>query len=381
MPFVLLAQDAAPPAQHGAITLWELWRDWVAARWGVGDVAAGFLFAGVLILFTVLVERVSMAVIRRFASRTETRVDDVFVAGIPGIVRWACALLGLQVAAQVLIPEQHRSLASVALKAVSVVAIGILATRLLLRVTDAWAEQRPQMRPLTPGVKLAIKVLVIPILLVTLLQTLGVEIHAFLTALGVGALAVGLALQDVLKNIFAGIQLVLDQPVRAGDYIQLGNGTKGTVLEMGLRSTKLRTVENNVVIIPNATLASEIITNTDLADRAYNHFVTVGVAYGTDTRRAQAALLDTTRAFADTVEGAVKDSADVTLLRFGDSSVDFRVSVRLVKFDGMAPLASELLHRIHERLSAEKIEIPFPTRTVHLHGDLQAPRQVQRGSP
>lgn len=326
---------------------------------------------GILAVLSVAIERVAAWIIRRVASRTQTRVDDVFVEGLPTVVRTLLVFVAAHVVAQALIHDPQRAdTVFRVIRAIGVVVLGIVMVRVALRMTDAWVEGRPQMRPVGPGIKLALKVAVIPVLLVTVLQIFGIEIAAFLTVLGVGSLAVALALQDILKNIFSGIQIVLDQPIRAGDFIVMDDGkVRGTVLEVGLRSTKLRTAENNTVIVPNATLANAIVTNMDLTDRAFVHTITVGVGYDTDTRRAEAVLRETAAQAIAEVEAFSKEPPVVVLRELGDSAILFNVAVRVRQFSDRPATVGELQHRLVERLRAERIEIAFPTRTLYVRQD------------
>lgn len=324
------------------------------------------VFLLILAVVSFVIERVAAWFVQRFAKKTATQVDDVFVESLPRLIRTVLLFVALHVVVQALVRDPARAdTAMRVIRAIGIVAIGIVATRIALRMTDAWVEGRPQMRPVGPGIKLALKVAVIPVLLVTVLQTFGIEIAAFLTVLGVGSLAVALALQDVLKNIFSGIQLVLDQPIRAGDFVSMDDGkVRGTVLEVGLRSTKLRTVDNNVVIVPNATLANAVVTNMDVVDRTHLHTVVVGAGYDSDSRRVQAVLEETARALADGDERFTKDPPVVAFREFGDSALVFALTVRLRTFADRGTAGSELNHRILERFRAEGIEIAFPTRTV-----------------
>lgn len=365
----LLAQQVPAAAEAAAETV-PWWKapttQILGVRWQEPPYLAIPLFLGILAAVSFLVERVSVFLIGRLTSRTTTRVDDVFVSGLPGLVRTVCALLALNVVARALLAAESQEIASKAVTALSLIVVGVVVIGLGSRMIDAWAETRTEIRPIAPGIKLSLKVAAIPLLLLTVLRVFGVPIEAFLTALGLGSLAVALALQDVLKNIFSGIQLVMDQPIRAGDFVTLGNGTRGTVLEIGMRSTRLRTVDNNTVVIPNATLANETITNADLIDAAYAHAIVIGVDYGSDTRRVEAVLRDeAVRAVAE-VPGFSGEPPTVVFVGMGASSLDFRVVVRLRQFAGHPDVVSELNHRLLGRLRAEGIDIPFPTRTVIL---------------
>lgn len=366
---VLLAQQVGPDSTFAG-PWWEAPTTRILGRyWEAPPYVAIPVFLVALAVVSFLVERISVVLIRRLTSRTETKVDDAFVEGLPRIVRTLCVLLAINVLTHALLHQDTREVAGRIVVAFSIVVLGFALTGLALRMVDAWTASRPQVQPLAPGVRLAIKIAVIPILLITVLRVFGVPVEAFLTALGIGSLAVALALQDVLKNIFSGIQLVMDQPIRAGDFVILASGVRGTVLDVGLRSTRLRTIDNNVVILPNTTLANEVITNVDLVDNTYTHNVTIGVDYGSDTRKVESALLDEASKAVREVPGFLPETPVVAFLALGQSSLDFRVSVRMNRFGGQLIPLSELNHRLLARLRAEGVEIPFPTRTVYLRNE------------
>lgn len=339
------------------------------------------VFIGVLALTSFVIERLAAWFIGRVAAKTDTKMDDVFAAGLPGIVRLALTFVAISVVSHALLTGEEASAnASHAIAAVGILVVGIAVTRLLLRMTDAWAEAKEHRRPVGPGVKLGLKVAAIPVLIVLALHAAGVEIAPLLTMLGVGSLAVALALQDVLKNIFCGIQLVIDQPVRAGDYIALDDGkVRGTVLEIGLRSTKLRTFENNVVILPNTNVANAVVTNMDMIERTYAHAIRVGVAYGSDARRVQEVLQDECDRMVNADDAFLKEPVKVHFAEMADFALIFRIVVRLKQYAGFFDQVAELNHRIYERLQREGIEIPFPTRTVYVRQDPPPEPAAPRG--
>ena len=125
-----------------------------------------------------------------------------------------------------------------------------------------------------------------------LLDNLGVRVTALLTTLGVGTLAVALALQDTLTNFFAGLYLHADRPLRVGDVIRLDTGHEGTVAHMGWRSTRLRTRTNNTIVVPNDRLSKAIITNYSLPDPRLSFALTVTVPYGADVDRVERLLVE-----------------------------------------------------------------------------------------
>jgi small-conductance mechanosensitive channel len=275
------------------------------------------------------------------------------------------AIGGLHVVAQAVLHGEPQELATTAVMVAAIVILSFGLTRLMLRVVDDRVGTKPEYLPLGPPIKMAIKIAYLPLVGLMVLQTLHVEILPLLTTLGVASLAVALALQDTLANVIAGIQLVIDQPIRAGDFVELDADKRGTVHEIGLRSTKIRTLENNMIIVPNYVLATSIVTNTDAFDPTYQHRFVVGVGYGSDSRQVQRVLEEVCEQASKEVAGFIRGPAQVRFMDFGDSALIFRVEIGLLRFIGHRLPIGELYHRIFERFAAEGIEIPFPQRVVH----------------
>jgi small-conductance mechanosensitive channel len=198
------------------------------------------------------------------------------------------------------------------------------------------------------------------------LDNLGVEIKPLLTALGVGSLAVALALQPTLSNLFAGLHITLAKPMRIGDFVELENGIQGFIVDIGWRATKLREGANNLVIVPNARLVEMISKNYSLPEPEQNVTVTVGVSYASDLPRVEAVALEVARETQDSVPEAVKGwSPAVRFHTFAASSIDFNVVLRVRALPDRALLAHEFIKRLKARFEREGIEIPFPQRVVH----------------
>lgn len=200
------------------------------------------------------------------------------------------------------------------------------------------------------------------------LQYLGISITPLLTALGVGGLAVGLALQDTLANLFAGIHLVASQQVRPGDFVRLESGEEGYVQDVTWRYTTIRQLPNNVTIVPNAKLASAIVTNYHLPEPELAVLVPVGVSYGSDLARVEAVTIAVGKEVMTDVPGGVATFEPfIRYNAFSDSSITFTVILRGREFVDQHLIRHEFIKRLHRRFQAEHIEIPFPIRTVHLH--------------
>ncbi|MBN1979951.1 MAG: mechanosensitive ion channel family protein [Chitinivibrionales bacterium] len=200
-----------------------------------------------------------------------------------------------------------------------------------------------------------------------LLQTLGISITPILTALGVGGLAVALALQDTLGNLFAGIQILATRKIRPGDYINLDPGKEGYVEDITWRLTSIRTLSNSLIVVPNAKISSSLITNYHLPQKELSVLVQLGVAYGSDLEKVESITIDVGRHIMKTVPGGVAEfEPSIRYNAFGDSSITFSISLRVKEFVDQYLIKHEFIKLLHQRYRQEGIEIPFPVRTVHL---------------
>ena len=201
--------------------------------------------------------------------------------------------------------------------------------------------------------------------LLMLLDHLGVDITAAVAGLGIGGIAVALALQPTLANFFAGTQLVSDRVVRVGDYIELDDGTRGYVTIVGWRSTRIRTPFNNLVIIPNSRLSDSIITNYQGPSMELAVIVNCGVSYESDLARVEEVSREVAREVANDLDEAVKGFDPwFGFERFGDSNIDFWIWMQATDRIASFKLQSELIKRLHVRLNKEGITINYPVRRL-----------------
>jgi len=200
-----------------------------------------------------------------------------------------------------------------------------------------------------------------------ILDTSGISITPLLASLGIGSLAVALALQDTLSNFFGGVYLQIDRPIRVGDYVKVGEEVEGYIKKIGWRSTSVQLLQNNMVIIPNKTVSSSIITNYNLPDDELAVLVQMGVAYESDLLKVERVTIEVAREVLKTVSGGVASFEPfIRFHTFSDSSINFTVILRGSVFADNFILKHEFIKRVQARYKAENIEIPFPQRVVHI---------------
>ena len=199
-----------------------------------------------------------------------------------------------------------------------------------------------------------------------ILGNLGIEIAPLITALGIGGLAVALALQDTLGNLFAGVQIILSRQVRPRDYVQLSSGEEGWVTDVKGRNTTIQTFpDGNLVVVPNSMLASSIVKNFSFPRAALWVSLDVGVSYDSDLEHVEQVTLAVATEVLEEIDGGIPGEKPIVVFHtFGDSSINLEVRMMVRDFRSQGPIRHEFIKRLHRRFGEEGIEIPFPIRTV-----------------
>jgi small-conductance mechanosensitive channel len=209
------------------------------------------------------------------------------------------------------------------------------------------------------------RLVVITLGLLIILQSLDIKITPILTALGIGGLAVALAMQDTLANLFAGIHIIASRYVKGGDYVRLDSGEEGYVVDINWRHTSLRQIPDNLILVPNAKLASTIVTNFHRPAQPMGVQVKLGVSYDSDLEEVERVTLDVAREALQAAEGGIHTFEPwIWYDELGDYSINFTVYLRVREYYQQYPLRHEFIKRLHRRYGAEGIEIPFPVQTV-----------------
>jgi small-conductance mechanosensitive channel len=303
-----------------------------------------------------------VVVFRRWTGhRTE---DSLFLQAVrvPSIL-W-CIVLGLFVALEMAeLPPRLGAQIHVVLEAAIILSITITVAGVLGSLVAAAGDRRALAVGVTGLFRTSVRLVVLVVGGLVLLSSLGIAITPILTALGVGGLAVALALQDTLSNLFAGIHLLADKPIRVGDYVRLSvENVEGHVVDVGWRSTRIRMLQNNVVVVPNKRVAESVITNFDLDEARMAVSIRVGVGYDVDPDHVERVLVDEATRAVGEVPGLLADPAPVARLipGFGDYSLDFTLACQARSFVDQFSVQHELRKRILKRLRAEGIAMPSP---------------------
>ncbi len=329
----------------------------------------------VLLPFSVIVgmllDRPTRAVLRRLVAHTATDLDDKLVASArpPIILLWsvfvsrsALSWLALPTGATAFIVELQHALVIAGVFWMILRAITVFQHDL---AQEAWTERHPAMRSLIPlGARIARVFVFIIAVLVTIAQ-FGYPIATILAGLGIGGIAVALGAQKSLEHFFGSVSIGIDQPFRVGDWV-IVNGIEGEIEAIGLRSTRLRTLDRTVVSMPNGQLADTISENFARRERI-RWKTTLGLTYGTPSatvRNVRDEIEALLRAHPKMFAGRVV----VRFAEFGESSLELELFcwIETREPDEYRLIREELLFGVMEIVERNGTSFAFPTRTVHL---------------
>lgn len=320
-----------------------------------------FLLAAKLITF------ISEKYFKKWASKTTTEVDDLIVQRIKPPFSYVMLFVGIKYALKPLALDgiwfAHLidSIVIIAFIYIIAVVLDILIEVWALEFAKKTASKLDE--SLLSLFQKVLKVVFFLVGGIWVLKEWNVEIGPFLASLGIAGFVIGFAMQDSLKNIFGGISLILDKTYQVGDKIKLESGELGEVIEIGIRSTKIRTYDNEVIILPNGKMADSKIQNYVQPDLSARAVVDFGVAYGTDIQKVKEVVSKTLKFLEGILDEPVPEAV---FLAMGDSALQFKAFLWVADYRDAYDKQIEATEKIYKALNEAGIEIPFPTTTVHL---------------
>jgi small-conductance mechanosensitive channel len=320
-----------------------------------------FIFLGFLfrkIIFSKLI---------KWAKKTPWRFDDVIIASLKGPILLWFILIGFYFSTQALnLPSNWTTIISKILLSLGIISVTFVIANVGFKLINVYGAKIESTLPLTGLTQNLAKLIIYILGFLILLNTLGITITPILTTLGLGGLAVALALQDTLSNFFAGIHIILTRQIKIGNYIKLSSGEEGYVVDVTWRSTKIRMLPNNIVLIPNAKLAQAIVTNYYLPQKEMAVLVQVGVHYDSDLEKVEKITIEVGEEVMKEVKGGVPEFKPfIRYHTFGNSSINFTVILRAKEFVDQYLVKHEFIKRLHKRYNKEGIVIPFPITALN----------------
>jgi small-conductance mechanosensitive channel len=326
---------------------------------------------GATFLLAWIVRRLVLRTLRMWNDRTNSRAGRILYDSLRGPTRIWTLILAVHVAVQWSgAPARFAANSANLLLVLWIVSLTLMCVRFAGDLVRYYGDQVPGVLPVTTLSQNLAQIAVVILGALILLNHFNVSITPILTALGVGGLAVALALQDTLSNLFGGFYVAVARQVRPGDYIKLNTGEEGYVADIGWRSTTLRALAYNLVIVPNAKLSQAIVTNYSLPEKRCSTSVTVTVGYECDPDAVEAILMEVLQQAAAEVPGMLADPAPGVGFDpgFGDNGYGYTLGFQVAEFADQPRVRNAVRHRVVRRLRAENIGLPYSTRTVFLRG-------------
>jgi len=332
----------------------------------IGNIYLKFLFILVVsVLVALLVKFIMRQVLKPLAKKTKTKIDDLVIKSISSIIFYVVLVLGFKIGIQHF--QFETSIYSNIVNSLFVLIIMVMILRIIANFSTHWLKEWASKTESTaddrliPLVAKILKVVTIILGIFFIFDTWNINLSPLLATVGVAGIAIGFAVRDSLANILGGIQLVLDKTFKVGDKIELESGEMGVILDIGIRSTKLRTFDNEVIYIPNGSLANTKIKNFTVPDLTIRVGVNFGVEYGSDPEQVRNVILDAVKKIDTVIE---EPAPVVQFLNMADSSLDFVARVWVKNYTDAYSTKLKVTDEIYKTLNKANIGIPFPTRTV-----------------
>ena len=304
----------------------------------------------------------------RFTAFTSTDLDDRILVRVTPPAGLLVVFAGLYFAVGNLpLPDKVKMAVSGAVFVVNVAIFINIAYRMADEVLNWYAGRVAERtgvginRQLMPLAQKLVSVFLIGTGLIIILKHFNYDILSLVTALGIGSLAIGMAAKDTLANMISGFTLMIDRPFRIGDRIQLAGGQLGDVEDIGLRSTKIKTADNTLLIIPNAELCNTILVNLAFPDVRGKGRVNLGVAYGSDVEMVKRLLVEIAR---EVPEVLAEPAPEAYFVSFGESALNMSLFFWVEEYARVFAVTDKVNSRIIQRFRENNIDIPYPTRTV-----------------
>ena len=307
--------------------------------------------------------------IKRIAEKTATQVDDIFLkaADLPlTLLIFTSGGAFLERLAPITTDAEITRYFLIGFKATTIIAISLFVDRFINGLILQYSPRVDILRSSGGVARGFARAIVIGLGLLILLDSFGVSITPIIASLGVGSLAVALALQPTLENFFSGMQIIIDKPIKVGQFVKLDSGEEGYVHKIGWRSTWIRMLPNNVVVLPNKVMVDSKITNYYYPETEMAVLVQVGVHYESDLEHVERVTIEVGRDVLRTVNGGVPEfDPFIRYHTFDDFSINFSVILRAKEFVDNYLIKHEFIKRLHKRYAQEGIVIPYPIRAVN----------------
>lgn len=315
-----------------------------------------------------LFDKIIMYRLKIWSKKTEWKGDDVIIDSVRGISKLIFLVIGVYIAVR------NGNISPLAMfyvhktfNAFLILIFTVVAARIAVGFVSYNTSKIDKIFPASSILRNIIRIIIYVIGSLVILNNFNIPITPILTALGVGGLAVALALQPTLANLFSGVQIIASKQLMPGDYISLENGQEGYVEDITWRYTTIKSPTNNMIIIPNLKIADTIITNYYKPDKEIPVIIGVKVAKDGDLDHIEKILIQSAKKIINSHSGGVSTFEPIVRYHtIGDSSIDLNLIIRVKEFTQQFPVRHDIVKEILKQFKDNNIEIPHPARTVYM---------------
>lgn len=313
----------------------------------------------------VLFDRIVLVKLKTIAQRTKWTGDEIIIQAMNGMtIIWFTLASGYYALRYLPFSEFWTDHARKGLLIITILTFTIFVSKIIAGFVKINTSKISQRVPVTSIFTTVTHVFIYTIGLLIILESLGVSVTPILTALGVGGIAVALALQDTLTNLFAGFHILASKSIRPGDYVRLQTGEEGYITDIEWRVTTIQ-AGDHFVIIPNSKIASSIVLNYYLPEQKIILKISTSVMYNSDLKKVEDITLQAAKEIIQEIEGcSLEDEPQVRFTGFDDNGVSFNVLLKVKEYDLQFKIRSEFIKRLHQRYRENGIEISYPAKNV-----------------
>ena len=308
-----------------------------------------------------IAEKIIIKQLIRLAEKTAWKGDDILIGSLKGMIFITAILGGVYAALFYLhIRFSIMHIIQASFSSIFIFMLTIIASRIVVGFVTESSSKMDKIFPASSILKNIIRIVIFVVGGLLILNNLNISITPILTALGVGGLAVALALQPTLSNLFSGIQIIASKQLLPGQYISLASGEEGYVEDITWRHTSIRTMANNTYIIPNAKISEAIITNYHKPTKDSTFIIPVRVAFNSDLEVVERLILDVADKVRRALPGAHKDFTPlVRFAKFGEAGIELNIILKANEFNDQFLIRHELIKELNRVFREKGIEVPY----------------------
>ncbi|MCS7213079.1 MAG: mechanosensitive ion channel family protein [Candidatus Calescibacterium sp.] len=342
-----------------------------------------YLFSSLIFLVSLILSYLTAFILERFvskiASKTETQIDDKILRVSKKPLIFLIILGGTYISLNNL-NLTEKAVVKKIFFVLLVLTFTIYSAKITSILIKAWLKFQAGFEKTPDIISKVVNIMIYLVAGLILLDHLGVKITPLIATLGIGGLAMGLALQPTLANLISGLHTMAERSVRIGDFIEIpAMNISGYVEDIGWRSIRIRTPFNQIVIIPNSKFSESVVVNYYLPNREVLVPVQVGVSYESDLEKVERVTIDVAKEIQQSAPGAVKNFEPfIRYQNFGDSNINFIVVLSVEERSYIFPVVHQFIKSLKKRFDLEKIEISWPIRKIYFASDLSKIEDIKK---